>query len=60
VIAERRFDVSELGMTYFLRTFKDGKFSLSLGRLSVLSRLGELIASGLPVTRSQLRHKKLT
>jgi hypothetical protein len=25
MIAERRFDVSELGMTYFLRTFKDGK-----------------------------------
>ena len=25
MIAERRFDVSELGMTYFLRTFKDGE-----------------------------------
>lgn len=25
MIAERRFDVAELGMTFFLRTFKDGK-----------------------------------
>ncbi len=25
MIRERRFDISELGMTYFLRTFEDGK-----------------------------------
>jgi hypothetical protein len=25
MIGERKFDISELGMTYFLRTFKDGK-----------------------------------
>ncbi len=24
IIAERHFDVSELGLTYFLRTFEDG------------------------------------